>query len=107
VGTLIHYNMKSKFLSILFCFVGFLSYAQNIELQGNVEDPEGIPLPGVSILVKNSSKGTATEFDGNFIFPDLNEGDILVFSYVGFVSQEITVANDNFLKVYFRKIWKH
>ena len=99
VGTLIHYNMKSNLLSILFCFIGFLSYAQNIELKGNVEDPEGMPLPGVSILVKNTSKGTSTEFDGNFTFTDLKEGDILVFSYVGFVSQEITVVNDNFLKV--------
>ena len=91
--------MKSYFLSILFCFMGFLSFGQNIELQGNVEDPDGTPLPGVSILVKDSSKGTATEFDGNFNISELKAGDILVFSYVGFVSQEITIENNNFLKV--------
>lgn len=91
--------MKSYFLSILFCFVGFLTYAQNIELKGNVEDQDGTPLPGVSILVKNTSKGTSTEFDGNFFFSDLQAGDVLVFSYVGFVSQEITVANDSFLQI--------
>ncbi len=91
--------MKSYFLSILFCFVGVLSYAQNIEVKGNVEDPDGIPLPSVTILVKDSSKGTTTEFDGNFTLSDLKVGDVLVFSYVGFVSQEITISGSDFLQV--------
>ncbi|MBT8268602.1 MAG: hypothetical protein HKO96_12090 [Flavobacteriaceae bacterium] len=44
------------------------------------------PLPGVNVIIKGTSRGTATDFDGNYQL-SVSNGDVLVFSYVGFVSQ--------------------
>lgn len=46
------------------------------------------PLPGVNVLIKGTTQGTATDFDGNYQIT-VNSGDIIVFSYIGFISQEI------------------
>lgn len=91
--------MKSKLLLFLFCCMGYLAHAQTFEVKGTVEDPFGTPLPGVSIIVKGSSKGTTTEFDGNFVLSDLQPGDILVFSYIGFATQEIAASQGADLNV--------
>lgn len=62
-----------------------------ITITGTVTDYSGLPLPGVNILIKNTSTGTQTDFDGSFALT-VNVGQTLVFSYVGFKSQEITVT---------------
>jgi iron complex outermembrane receptor protein len=61
------------------------------EVTGTVLDDSSQPLPGVSIVVKGTSTGTTSDFDGNFSISASN-GDVLVFSYVGFDTQEITVS---------------
>ena len=73
---------------------------QNELLSGIVSD-ESSPLPGVNILLKGTSIGTSTNFDGEFEFPKvLKEGDILVFSYLGFKAQSITIKKAQaFLKI--------
>ncbi|MBC3759209.1 TonB-dependent receptor [Hyunsoonleella sp. SJ7] len=71
---------------------------QTIEVSGTVSDTEG-PLPGVNILVKGSSKGTQTDFDGNFSISVENEKAVLIFSYVGYKTQEITVGNKTSINV--------
>ncbi len=58
------------------------------EIQGTVSDESGVPLPGVSIVVKGTSKGVVTDFDGKYVIK-ASSGDILVFSYIGMKAQEV------------------
>ncbi|WP_435137332.1 SusC/RagA family TonB-linked outer membrane protein [Formosa sp. A9] len=91
--------MKSKFLLLLFCCVSYFVNAQTFPISGSIHDDNNIPLPGVSILVKGSTNGTTTDFDGNFTIPNIASGDILIISYLGFVTQEIIVSSPNPLNV--------
>lgn len=64
---------------------------QQFPVKGQVTDASGVPLPGVSVVVKGkASKGVATDFDGNFSI-DVDSGEVLVFSYVGFATKEVKV----------------
>ena len=68
-------------------------------LTGTVtEQSTSIPIPGVNVIIKNTSIGTATDFDGNYQI-EANNGDIIVFSYVGYQSQEITYSGQSQLDV--------
>ncbi len=80
-------RMKFAFLFVL--LVSFVSTAQ--EVTGTVYDDQNVPLPGASVQVKGTTTGTITDFDGNYSI-NANQGDILVFSYVGFNTQEVTVT---------------
>lgn len=61
-------------------------------VKGLVQDENNTPLPDVSIVLKGSTVGTTTDYDGNFEFPrQLNVNDVLVFNYIGFESQEYKV----------------
>ncbi len=91
--------MKSLILSIFLCFAGISIYAQNYEIKGTVSDVSGTPLPGVSIVVKNTTRGASTDFDGKFTLSNVQKGEVLVFSYVGFSTQEVVVNNSNSLNV--------
>lgn len=67
-------------------------------VQGTVSDNTGAPIPGVTVLVKGTSKGTATDFDGNYsIMADA--GDVLSFSYIGFTTKEVAVTGEETLNV--------
>ncbi|MBP2832880.1 TonB-dependent receptor [Aquimarina sp. U1-2] len=59
-------------------------------ISGIVTDNNGSPLPGASVLVKGTSIGASTDFDGNYTI-QANANDILIFSYIGFVPQEVPV----------------
>ncbi|MDD7884674.1 SusC/RagA family TonB-linked outer membrane protein [Flavivirga sp. 57AJ16] len=66
-------------------------------IKGNVSDEE-LPLPGASIIIKGTQRGTQTDFDGNYTI-EANTGDILVFSFVGMTTQEITVGSSDIINV--------
>ncbi|MCK0161685.1 TonB-dependent receptor [Allomuricauda sp. F6463D] len=83
-------RMKLAFLFVL--LVSFIGRAQ--EVTGTVYDDQNVPLPGASVLLKGSTIGVITDFDGNYSIEAKN-GDILVFSYVGFNTQEATVTGNN------------
>jgi TonB-linked SusC/RagA family outer membrane protein len=74
------------FLSVLF------SYAQNKTISGTISDEEGLPLPGVNVIEKGTTNGVATDFDGNYTITVANNNAILVVSYVGFITQEVSVT---------------
>ncbi|AUP80616.1 SusC/RagA family TonB-linked outer membrane protein [Flavivirga eckloniae] len=61
------------------------------QIKGQVKDGFGLPLPGVSILIKDTTTGTSTDFDGNYEIR-ANPGDVLVFSFLGYTTQEVVVA---------------
>lgn len=74
-------------------------YAQNTStVKGTVSDESEIPLPGVSIIIKNSTKGTTTDFDGNYSI-DVKDNDFLVFSFMGYKSQEIAVNGKSTINI--------
>jgi TonB-linked SusC/RagA family outer membrane protein len=76
------------------------SFSQNVEVKGVVTDQTtGAPLPGVNIIIKNTAKGASTDFDGKFTIDDVPLNSVLVFSYIGYQNQEITIANSNALNV--------
>ncbi|MEL4455808.1 TonB-dependent receptor [Lutimonas vermicola] len=91
--------MKSKIFLLVFFFALTSSFAQNVTVKGTVYESTDSPLPGVSILVKGSSLGTATDFDGNFTLEDVPLSSVLVFSYVGFQTYEVQIENDTPLTI--------
>lgn len=88
--------MKTKFSRILTLFLAFvvqLSFAQEKTITGVVSDENGLPLPSATVLIKNTSNGTSTDFDGNYTINAKN-GDIIIFSYVGYSTKEVTVDSN-------------
>tara|TARA_R110002050_G_scaffold16019_2_gene48994 strand:+ start:88173 stop:90284 length:2112 start_codon:yes stop_codon:yes gene_type:complete len=83
--------MKNYIVVFVFAFLSNTISAQVKTITGTVTDESG-PLPGVSVLLKNSSKSTQTDFDGKYTI-SASKGDILLFSYVGYVTKEILVAD--------------
>lgn len=93
--------MRSKFIivfTLLTVFVLQSSFAQERTITGNVADQDGTPLPGVSIVVKGTTKGTQTDFDGNYTI-EANAGDILVFTYIGQRKEERSIGASDRINV--------
>lgn len=88
----------TKSLLLFLLFVPIFMFGQNT-LTGTVtEQSTAISLPGVNVVIKNTSTGTATDFDGNYEIK-VNMGDVLVFSYVGYKTIEITYSGQDSLNV--------
>ncbi len=66
---------------------------------GVVLDKQNIPIPGVNILVKNSDVGTVTDVDGRFALAIPDDKNILVFSFIGYLTQEIELGNQTYITV--------
>ena len=66
---------------------------QEKEIKGKVTDEQGQPLPGASVIIKGSSKGTTTDFDGKFTLDVDNESARLLVSYIGFKTQEVIIGD--------------
>ncbi|WP_405267208.1 SusC/RagA family TonB-linked outer membrane protein [Cellulophaga sp. Ld12] len=93
--------MKTKFrgiLTLLLAFVVQQTFAQEKIISGTVSDNSGIPLPAASVVIKGSSSGTSTDFDGKYSL-QVNIGDIVLFSYVGCTSSEVAVGAANTIDV--------
>lgn len=75
-----------------------IAFAQQKTVSGTVSDQSGVPLIGVNIVVKGTSNGTQTDFDGNYTI-NVNEGQVLAFTYVGLKTVEITVASSNSIDI--------
>lgn len=83
---------------MLFLMGIFSAFAQQKNVTGIVTDFEGLPLPGVNILVKGTITGTQSDFDGNYTI-QASSGDVLVFSYLGQKTEERTVGASNTINV--------
>ncbi|MBU2914213.1 MULTISPECIES: SusC/RagA family TonB-linked outer membrane protein [Reichenbachiella] len=95
--------MKSiRVLLILsFCSMISLVHAQSVTVKGQVlDESDNSSLPGVSVLLKGSSTGTVTDLDGNYsIAVDVSQKPVLVFSFIGFQKQEISVGSKKVVDV--------
>ncbi|MEN7547212.1 SusC/RagA family TonB-linked outer membrane protein [Rapidithrix thailandica] len=74
-------------------------FAQGISLSGIVTDPTGMSLPGVSVVIKGTSKGTITDMEGKYTLQLNSENDVLIFSYVGFETMEVPVKGKSELSI--------
>ncbi|KJD36456.1 TonB-dependent receptor [Tamlana sedimentorum] len=91
--------MKCKKLFLLTLFA-LLSIVVQAQISGTVTDQaDGMPLPGVSILVSGTTQGTATDFDGNYTLENVSGNATLVFSYIGYKTQEIQVNNRSVIDI--------
>lgn len=90
-------NKKLRFsLMVLFLCSSFMNAQRTIS--GTITDNNGIPLPGVSVMVKGSSAGTATDFDGNYSL-EVEDGAILEVSFMGFKTLEVPVENQDVINM--------
>ena len=92
--------MKTKFngfLTLLLALIVQISFAQEKTISGTVSDETG-PLPGVNVIVKGTTTGTQTDFDGKYTLR-ASVGDVIVFSYVGMTTVERTVGAANTIDV--------
>ncbi|MDD7888231.1 SusC/RagA family TonB-linked outer membrane protein [Flavivirga sp. 57AJ16] len=74
---------------------------QQQQVSGKVTDEKGMPVAGATVLIKGTTKGTATDFDGSYAITVPNPENVLVFSALGFASQEITVGSQSVINVTF------
>ncbi len=97
--SLIPVGMRCFLLLLFLSALSVRAFAQDFLLTGKVLDlNENLPLPGVSIQVKNTTRGVATDANGSFSI-SVSKGQILVFSYIGYEAQSVTVGNSNILDV--------
>ncbi len=88
---------------ILFLIVAVFSvYLAKAQISGNVYDEDQNSLPGVTVVLKGTNTGTVTNFDGAFSI-QAKDGDVLVFSFMGFQTQELSVKVDKTLNVYLKQ----
>jgi hypothetical protein len=88
--------MKKSLLflfGVLFCLQSQFVAAQSRAVTGKVTDAGGNGLPGVSVTVKSSTNGAITDGDGAYSVNVPSDKNTLVFSYIGFVSQEIVIGS--------------
>lgn len=92
--------MRKKMHWLLLVFLIGISWTQAQEktITGNITDQDNVPLPGVNILVKGTTTGTQSDFDGNYAIQAI-EGDVLVFSYLGQRTAELAVTESNVLNL--------
>ncbi len=95
-------GIKSKLLLLCFIFFSLITEAQQRSVNGVVKDAaDGAPLPGVSVVVKGTTRGTATDSNGRYQIMVANE-ETLVFSFVGYESQEVKVGEQTLLNINLR-----
>lgn len=91
-------NKKLFFSMLILLLSSAFIYAQKT-VSGTVSDKSGVPLAGASVIVKGTSNGTSTDFDGNYSLNVQENSDVLLISYIGFKSVEITVGNQTTISV--------
>lgn len=87
------------FLLVCLLLVSAQTFAQQRAVSGQVLDEEGMPIPGVSVYEKDTSNGTTTDFEGEYTLNVAGDDAVIVFSYVGFQTQEVQVGNQNTISV--------
>ena len=86
-------------LTLLGLSILTLSYAQDQTISGTVEAPEEGPLPGVNVLVKGTTIGTVTDLEGNYRITAPDDESVLVFSSIGYTTQEVPVGSQSTINV--------
>jgi TonB-linked SusC/RagA family outer membrane protein len=92
--------MRRIILSTLFIFCTFFINAQTINVKGVVTDQNtNETLPGVNVIVKNTTKGDVTDIDGKYELFNVSKGATLIFSYIGYQTKEVVVTNSTIINI--------
>ena len=92
-------NVFCRALALIsFVLFASVSFAQQKTVSGNVVDQSGQPLIGVNVTVKGTTQGMITDLDGNYSL-SVSPNATLVFSYIGYTTQEIRVGNQTTINV--------
>ncbi|WP_370479261.1 SusC/RagA family TonB-linked outer membrane protein [Tamlana flava] len=89
---------RKLFFLLMFFGIGVYSVNAQKQISGKVVDEGGVPIIGASVIVKGTSTGTATDFDGLYKV-DASPSSALVFSSIGFITKEVTVGNQETIDV--------
>ena len=79
-------------MSLMFSMLCLLSLAQTHQVSGIVKDVTGEPVIGVNVSVQGTGNGSITDLDGKFAIPNVKEKDVLIVSYIGYLTQSIPVG---------------
>ena len=93
--------MKTRFsglLTLLMALVVQVVIAQTKTVTGTVTDDSGVPLPGVNVIIQDTSTGTQTDFDGAYSI-SAEPNQTLIFSYVGFTPKEVIIGASDVINV--------
>lgn len=92
--------MGKRFITALLALllVGVQVFAQSA-VSGKVTDESGEPCVGANVLIKGTTTGTMTDLDGNYSLPHVKQGSILVFSSIGYSTQEVKVGTSSVINV--------
>ena len=91
-------NTRKALVSILLSTLCLFAYAQKT-ITGAIVDSTDEPLIGANVLVKGTTNGTITDFDGKFTLKDVTPSDILVCSYIGYLTEEVKVGDRTSFKI--------
>ena len=80
-------------LTLSMVLFAHILYAQDKVISGTVTDESGLPLPGATIIIKGTSKGVSSDFDGKYSI-DASQGAVLEFSFVGYNNKDVTVGSE-------------
>lgn len=87
-GTNVRYQVSDRHIILSASRSG----QSNLQVTGKITGPDGYPIPGVTVIVKNTTQGTITDADGNYSLKNVPPDALLVFSFVGMETQEIPVS---------------
>lgn len=91
--------MRKKLLTIcLSIFIPFLAFGQSRIIKGIISDPDGLPIPGATVIVKGTMSGSVSNQDGEYEIT-AESGDILVFSFVGMLAEEVVVEDQSIIDI--------
>ena len=91
-------KFKSIFLSFFLVLIAFSSNAQERDVSGTVTDDANVGIPGVNIVIKGTTNGVITDLDGKYLLK-ASENTTLVFSFMGYNSEEVLVGSQNKIDV--------
>ena len=92
-------KVKNYYLKfVLLLFFSSIAFAQQKAISGKVTDVNSVPLPGATVLVKGTTTGVSTDFDGNYSIK-ASKGSTLIISFVGYATKEVNVAEADIIDV--------
>lgn len=91
--------LSRSFLVFIGLFVTMMASAQQFTVKGTVKDATGEPIIGANVMVKGTSNGTITDIDGNYSISGANSSSVLVFTFIGYKSQEVACKGQHEINV--------
>lgn len=90
--------MRKIFIFLLLLFPSLMAFSQK-SVTGTVTDGDGQKIPGVTVVLRGTTTGAATDMDGNYSLDNISSSDVLVFSFIGYETQEINVGEKTVINV--------